>query len=55
MVACRRIKPGDTEVEVEDWETGEARLLPLDATQTPAQQSEALYRRCVWNVAPLQY
>lgn len=32
-----RIKPGDTEVEVESWTTGEVVKLQLDAAKTPVQ------------------
>mmetsp|Transcript_13410 Transcript_13410/g.40547 ORF Transcript_13410/g.40547 Transcript_13410/m.40547 type:complete len:763 (-) Transcript_13410:349-2637(-) len=32
-------------VEVEDWDTGELRMIPLDPTKTGVQNAEALYKR----------
>lgn len=40
----RRIAEGASVLEAEDWDTGEALSIPLDATKSPVEQAEALYK-----------
>jgi len=40
-----RIKPGDAEVRVADYETGEEVVIPLDPTKSPKANLEATFKR----------
>ena len=57
--AVARCQQGDEQVEVEDWDTQELLVLPLDSTKPPVATAEGLYkrarkqRRAVDHVEPL--
>jgi predicted ribosome quality control (RQC) complex YloA/Tae2 family protein len=43
--ALSRIEPGSSEIRVEDYETGEAVVIPLDPKKTPKQNLDATFKR----------
>jgi predicted ribosome quality control (RQC) complex YloA/Tae2 family protein len=40
-----RITAGASQLEAEDWDTGNAVTIPLDTTITPMEVAEGLYKR----------
>ena len=43
--ALDRVQPGASQVEVEDWESGERVAIPLDPALSPRENLEAFFRR----------